>query len=264
MTVPAATVTVPLVPVAAVTTSVWPSASVFDGDRRIVDVAHGQRDVARVGVGAVGHQVGERGRPAVVPGRRERDRRADQRDRAVGRPGHGDHGERVAVDVGVVRQDHRGRQYEREVLGGGERIVDGDRRVVHGIDGHVDRRDRRRRAVRGGGGERIDAVVVRLRRVRQHRAGERRGAVGRRAERDRHGITIGVGRDDRARHRRVLVGDQHQRGDGRGMVRVDDRRVRLRGAVVTTGDEEREQRGYEAAGSKAHRRRDITARSTAS
>ena len=161
-----------------------------------------------------------------------------QRQRAVRRVGREDRRQRIAVRIGVVGQDARSRDDERDVpvrrvaVGGGDRRVhDGaasrteQRRIAGARDAVVAQRDRARCAavdgyhqveIDGGAGGEVGKVAG------DHAARMRAGRVGHRGERrlrrDGHA-------DDRAGQRaRAAVGDVHVVGQGSVRHRARGRR----------------------------------------
>ncbi len=134
--------------------------------RRDVD-CHSGRGGATL---AIGNGVGE-GRRAVEVGiGREEDLAVHQLDAAIDRALYRDDGERVAVHVAVVGEQHDGINVERGVFGRGEQVTKRSRAVVAGIGRIIHRRDgdiHRGRggatpAIRNGVGEARLAVEVRI------------------------------------------------------------------------------------------------------
>ena len=160
-----------------------------------------------------------------------------QRQRAVTRTDHVDRRQRVAVDVGVVRE-HTGRvDEERHVLVRAVAVVDRDWRRVDDGDRYIDRRGRAAALAIGDRvGERVAPAVARRGRVRNRPVGiDRRRAM----QRDGHGhhrqrIAVGIGIVGQNRDRRgaVLWGRHRIVHGTRCGVRPGERRARHPGRAA--------------------------------
>ena len=178
---------------------------------RVVDGRHRHRHLLGNARRAIRGDIVEAPGPIVIGRRCEGHDAAAEGNRAADRVANGGNAERVAVHIAVVAEQHRRRDGDGRVLGGGDGVARSYRGVVRRRDAH---RDRRRRgatlAVAGRVLEARGAIKVRSRRedgvavaVESHRA---TGRIADGGYRKRVAIRVGI------------VRQQIRREDGDGRV----------------------------------------------